>query len=529
MTPETDCKRNSFLRFSHFVTHVAILLAALSFLSRILTHFPFFDESTRIRFLWLMSEGLRPNIDYFTPHPSLGYILSLPLMNTLPMSAYSYLGLRGTSFIAFTAIGYLFWRHGKNVCGMGAAGLLPFLLVITSPAIANYCAEYSIDHISTVFAITAFCLMFSEHSGKNLFMMTTACTISILIMPKFLYPLFLGAATTVASACIVTRNLRQTLVPAAAGVVLAFAGTATLFTLHGISLWSDIDHSFLLHGRLAASGHSNVAAGTEPVTLKYVVEHLINNPLLLLATTAGFAGIISLALKKTREYLYPCAGIVLGAIISALMMRSFLEQYVTPVLLCFALAVPFALRAFSAALPRQAFTALLALLTMVSLTMGLEHSLRQFSQTPYNARGNTSMHKRLLGDVAMVKPGISKLAEYDQLLSVIPESETVAAVWPFHPIFRRDVTFITVDDIPTHAQGLRADDPIRSRFNREFYRAALNENPPAYIAPMGMEVNYPPGWLEETMLFLEKYGAMYKEFSGGYLRSDLYQKATTGQ
>lgn len=499
----------------------AIALTLLIFLIHILTHFPFFDESIRARFLWLMSSGLKPNIDFFTPHPSMGYLLSLPFMNILPVSAYTLLALRFLSLFAFIAIGALFCFNSKRISNDWSIGLIPFLLVITAPAINNYCAEYSIDHLSALFAFCAFCLLFSQPTKFKLALLPFLCLVSLLIMPKYQFPLFFGSIGFIILHY--RNNVKATsiLIPLLAGTLVTFFCTFILFRLNGLSIFYDIDHSHLLHARLASSGSHNVMSSGSPSTMSYTVEHLMNNKLLAVVIMAGIAGWATFSAKQRSLIFLPAAGILLGTLVSSFTLKIFFEQYVTPILLCLALFAPYMLVSLKSTLFTTTIRITLISLTIITLLGNLREATSEFKETPYNGRGNTKMHQRILGNVVMVPPGISKLAEYERLLAIIPSNETVAAVWPNHPMFRKDPTFITFDDIPTHALGLKPSDPLIQQFNAETYRAAITKTPPAFISPAGMEVNYPPGWLQVTLEFLALNQHRYTPFADGYLRTDL--------
>lgn len=507
----------------NIMAFAAIALTLLIFLIHVISHFPFFDETIRVRFLWLMSTGLKPNVDFFTPHPSMGYIFSLPLMKISPESAYILLVLRFLSLFAFIAIGALFAFNSKKICGDWSIGIIPFLLVITAPAINNYCAEYSIDHLSAFFAFFAFLIFLSPPTSYKIVISVFLCSLSFLIMPKYQLPLFLGLIGFLVFSYHTNKKLSSILISLLGGTFFSFIFAFILFRLNGLSIFYDIDHSHFLSGRLATNGAHTVVDSGSPTVLNFTFEHLTNNILLASVILTGISGWIYFSIRSRTLAFLPATGILLGTLISSLMLRTFFEQYLTPILLCLAFFAPYILVSIKSLLTTNIIKMGLISCTIIALLGNLRAATSEIKDTPYNGRGNTKMHQRLLGNVAMVPNGISKLSEYEYLLSVIPPSETVAAVWPNHPLLRRDPTFITFDDIAskTHALGFRSTDPLLAQFNPETYRAAITKTPPAFISPTGMEVNYPPGWLQVTLEFLALNQHRYTPFADGYLRTDL--------
>jgi len=500
----------------------AALVSALTFLMHILTHYPFFDESIRVRFLWLLSTGLKPNVDYYTPHPSLGYLLTLPFMRLFPDSAFVVLALRCLSFMMFALIGVLLYRHGRSVRRDGAMGLIPFLLVVTAPAISSYAAEYSIDHLSAFVAFVVFVMLFTIPKLWKICVLPALCCISVLIMPKYIWPLMLGMAGYLITYYRNTKRLSVVLSAPVAGLMLTSLAVALLFLFNGMSFTHDINHSHLLYARLAASEqHTVVSAGSE-LTLSYVMEHLQANPILAAAVLLGIFGWTRYSWKEGGQILWAGGGILLGAMTSSILIRNYFEQHVTPVLLCFVLFVPFAFAGVRSAAASTGLRMLLILSALVTLSVHLGDAAMEFRETPYNGRGDTALHRRKLGLVAMVKPGLNVLSDYDRLLDIIPRDEQVAAVWPLHPLFRRDITFVTFDDVffPL-SLGLASNDPLKKQFEPESFRTALDNKPPAFIAPDGMEINYPPGWQQVALDFLGRNESQYIPYAGGFLRRDL--------
>jgi hypothetical protein len=139
----------------------------------------------------------------------------------------------------------------------------------------------------------------------------------------------------------------------------------------------------------------------------------------------------------------------------------------------------------------------------------MESVAQRFEETPFNVRGVTATAKRLMGKIDMAPTGILILSDYDALLDLIPEDERVVAVWPFHPVFRRDQTAIALDERPSYFFALAPDDAYRRTFEPMYFRDSLEKAPPALISTSRMELNYPPGWKEATVDFLANHGDLY--------------------
>jgi hypothetical protein len=150
---------------------------------------------------------------------------------------------------------------------------------------------------------------------------------------------------------------------------------------------------------------------------------------------------------------------------------------------------------------------------------------QEFVETPYNARGDSVRHRQNLGEISKGPPGVLALNAYAELLEILPKSETVVAVWPYHPIFRRHPGFVTFDVETPLASALPVGDPIRHEFEAARFREALEKRPPGFIITDKMEVNYPTGWKVQAEAFLkenaERYVLRKTRYYEGYIRRDL--------
>lgn len=513
------------------IASVALAVAILAVLA--LTRVPFFDEALRIHYLWLLSSGLSSNVDFFAPHPMPGFLLTLPLVRLLPESPSAIVPLRILSILLAGGIGALFALHSRRVANDWIPGLLSFLLVVTAPAIGAYHVEYSVDHMAALSAFGAIYLFFSEPSPRRIAAAAALAFASAAIMPKYMLPLMLGMSGWLLASVRENGRAWPPLGAAVAGVAIGALAVLLVCGLGGESPVRNFRYAFLLQYRYAV-GEGRFLAGSAAFdpTLVYAWEFMLANPVAGLALAAGVAGWLAGALRPGGRLLSGGGGVLCGAIASGLLTHSFKEEYLSPVLLCLAFFLPaaFASPRLSPGLKRAA-RLLLALGTLATLAAGAAASPKAFRETPLNVRGVTPTLLRLVGDIGVVTvPSWRDFASnYERLLEIVPRNERVVAVWPIHPMFRRDLTFITYDEVPSHAVALPADDPLRRSFDPARFREALEAAPPALIATPWLEENYPPGWRVVVDRFLSVHGDRYVPLEGGfapgmgpvYIRRDL--------
>jgi tetratricopeptide (TPR) repeat protein len=461
---------------------------------RVLSHAPFFDESFHVHFLWLLSTGLKPEADYFCQYPALAYIVAVPLVKMLPASVYILLVLRGTSVVVCCLIALLFYRHGRESVGSGIAGLLPCLLIVAAPDIGAFLAEYSIDHLAALTAIGAMTLFFRPRGAIGV---GTACGLSLLsvaITPKYILPLFFGLLGALAAALYPPDWRRRGAVAAAAvmGSLAAALLVVALFWLANISLADNFRYSHLLMSRLNLSiQNRDPVRPLGMLALQFVSRHWLLTIVLL-------AGLACWGFRRRREGLLaslPGAGVILGmAAFTFLAWKNLrLEQYMTPMLFSTALFAPYGFPKPNAGKLLRWLQWLLLAAAALDVSVQLWKVPGEFRQAPYGARNAASL--RLLPDQVLMQPPVLKcLGFYDSILHYVPENERVVAMWPYHPLLRRDLTWVTNDEIPSYSQFMAHGDPALKYFERRRFSEALESNPPAMIALRGLHSNYPAGW-----------------------------------
>jgi hypothetical protein len=242
----------------------------------------------------------------------------------------------------------------------------------------------------------------------------------------------------------------------------------------------------------------------------------------------GFVGWFRYALKKgaVDQVTLGGGGILLGCLLSTLSDAVYCEQYIAPVILCSALFVPYAFsEGVSTPGLRRIMRTALVVAAFSIIAVRLDRVADEFELTPYNSRGDTQTSRKLLGNIAMAPTGINILNEYDDLLDIIPRNERVVAAWPFHPLFRRDLTFQMFDDRPSLSFGFPRNHSLMKTFSPEYFKQALEQSPPALIALNNLNENYPPGWDVVAAEFIDRHRDQYEKYSTrlyeGYIRKDL--------
>ncbi|WP_152609810.1 hypothetical protein [Geobacter sp. OR-1] len=261
----------------------------------------------------------------------------------------------------------------------------------------------------------------------------------------------------------------------------------------------------------------------------YVLSFLRHHPLLSVSFIIGIFAWLRYAKAGWRTpdpHIWGGGGILLGCIVSSFFEAVYCEQYLTPILLCMALFVPFAYSEMVAG-PKtiRLVRHLYVIIAFCILAVRLDGVADEFKLTPYNARGNTPTTNKIIGEVTMAPTGLNILNEYDDILGIIPRNETVVAPWPFHPLFRRDLTFQIFDDRPSLAGAFKENDPMKRTFAPETFNNALERNPPGLIVLQDMDGFYPPGWHQVATDFLMRHEDIYEKYATklyqGYIRKDL--------
>jgi tetratricopeptide (TPR) repeat protein len=522
MDPPSLNREHIVRRAENAAVAVLCLLVLILQTLRLLSHAPFYDETLHVRFIWLLSTGMKPEADYFCQYPVLAYICTLPFVKLLPESAYWLLALRGLSMIASCLLALLFYRRGKDVVGNGAAGLLPFLLIVAAGDNGAFLAEYSIDHFAALAAIGALVLILRPSGPVGLGMACGLAVLSVAFTPKYILPLSFGILGAAVAAVLAPTWRRKGALLAAAvlGGLAAVSIVALLYWLANISIADNFRYSHVLMSRFKLdTQHQQSPMTLSTLLATFVLQHVVLTAVLV-------SGVVFWACRVRRERpneWLPGAGVMLGLAAFTLAWKHLsAEQYMAPILLSTALFAPYSFpsspdyQRHGRVGARLLKWARWSLFVLVGMTISFEYFrvAGEFREPVWNVRSTASIGLR--GDATartLVQPPLLKtLRFYQTCLALIPKGERVVATEPYHPLLRMDLTWVTFDERPSLSQFMSPDDRARAEFSPQAFRAALEKNPPAYIALHRLDSNYPPGWEAVCRDFLHRRASEYEVF-----------------
>jgi hypothetical protein len=191
-------------------------------------------------------------------------------------------------------------------------------------------------------------------------------------------------------------------------------------------------------------------------------------------------------------------------------MENDLEQYQTPVYMSLALFSPFALTSFGTRFPSGTLRGIFATAVFIYAASQLPMIAREFGATSVNRRDAASPH------VLKGPPAVNELADINALLGMIPRDERVVALWPHHPLFRKDLTAMVGDDRPSLSTFLDRNDPLMKVFDPVYFREALEKHPPALMDIGRLDLNYPPGWDNVAHDFMRRNQASYVQLRSNF-------------
>jgi len=219
-------------------------------------------------------------------------------------------------------------------------------------------------------------------------------------------------------------------------------------------------------------------------------------------------------------------GLLAGIALSLITLKTFLEQYLTPVMICLALFVPYLYLLVKRFRWHKLLTLILLVATIGSGIRQVNLRRDELLSTAKTFRNPATESFRGIAEIR-TGPAIEALYNMQKILELIPENERIVAMWNYHPIFRFDQTFITYDVRPSFIQLINPSDKVYQYFQPEYFAKELKNHPPAYICLFKLKDNYPPGWLETCIDFLRRNRTDYVEINIGgvpvYVRCDLLE------
>ena len=488
-----------------------------------ITHPPFFDECLHLRNIWQISEGKIPHSDFWCFYPTLGYYLTLPLFRAFPETPYILLPLRFFAIIIFLVMGGLFAFHGYRIVKQWFWGIAAFALIIMTPKLGDFFAEYSIDHLSALLAVGALVLMFSSPSIRKLFMVCILSILSVLITAKYAAPL-LGAFIAY---CLYSGWYLR-----CPGKVISIIGFGVFITLgvlwfvypqEGIFIWQDMIWSNLFMLQWTATLENSPFHLWQTIIL-FLIKHWIIALLIL----GGIIGWLFNGIRSGKASIWTGTGVLAGIFLSAITLRKYHEQYLTPLMVCLCLFVPYLFLLIRRFRWKSLITTVLLLVTIragVNQASMDANRLVRYTHRPINPMTEST---RGMGE--NIEPGLFALWRMQELLKLIPEGEKVVGMWKFHPIFRFDQTFVTSDvgNEESYKHIIDPSNKVYKYFQPKYFAEELEKNPPAYICLVHLSNNYPPDWLGVCIEFLKQHKDLYQQVDLGgapcFLRRDLHKQ-----
>ena len=492
----------------------AILLAVFILLLRVIIHFPFFDETLHVHYLWLLSNGYIPGTDFYCHYPALAYFFLIPFFQLLPDSAFVVLVLRYISLALYIGIGILLYYHGRRVTNDWCAAVIPLVLLAASSNIGPFMVEYSIDPFAAAAAVGALVIFFRTPSERTVAVSAGLSLLSVMLTPKYAFPLFFGLIGHSAAYLLVRREKLKAVSAICVGGAVSLACVLILYWLNGVS--------FL--GNMAATLTTSrvLQKINDTLTYTFLLARLINKPVYWAVIALGLAGWVYRSKGRMDQITLSGAGILLGVILFFLTICLPLEQYQMPIYLSLAMFAPFAFAALGD-------TFWVKMLRSVTVVVVFIFVAAQYPALVQELVG-TSVYMREANNPRFVKgpPAVKALSDIDRILHMIPRDEKIVALWPHNPMLRKDLTAITWDEAPSYSEVLSKDDPKAIFFDPKTYQAALAGHMPALINLDKLQVNYPPGWYELTVQFLARNEASYVKVPSSlqpgnfnYVRRDL--------
>jgi len=512
-------KARSWLALSTGFAIVSITCAAVALCVHVLTHYPFYDECLHVHYAWLVSIGDVPYRDFWCPYPVMGYYLTAPLLMLLPESIWTFFALRFFTLLMTVALGVLFAWHGLRTAKNWKWAVVCFCAVITIPAMARFLAEYSVDHLACLAALCAISLCFAPPTVGRVQVVAALSCVSFLVTPKYPFTLALAGTGFFISACVGLSSWRARLILAVRCMsmfLLAGLVAALGLWLAGVSLIDYMAIPFGLQSRY------NLAVRND-ILLFALVRFLLCRPwCLALLCTAVLSWSWHTRSRLLALQLGPC-GTLLGLCVTVAVVPQWYEQYLWPVLIVLLLFVPYI--AMTKMLHTRPRLQLVLLATGALITIG--HTWRateNFKRTPLNTRGAAPPDLY----VEWTEPALRYMRHLQSLLLLIPPEERVVAIWDHHPLFRRDLTYVTQDETPSKIFSLSSGDPRRETFSTNAFLQALNEHAPAYISPRHSQENMTYGWRDVLRAFMLCHTQQYymMEFPHGpvFIRADIMFK-----
>ncbi len=477
-----------------------VLIVSLKVLSTVLN----FDETIHVHFLWLVSIGRVPHTGFWCFYPALGYIITLPFFRLLPESVYSVFALRFFALSLFLGLAAVLFFHARHLRAHWVWGIATLSLIVLSVNITPV-TEFKPDSYAALSAILALSLMFEKPTFLRGAFAAGLSVLSVVIMPKYVHPLFLTNLAYLGYGCLKMKRLKQALLSVLAGTAAALLLAQLLLAAAGTALWEDFYWSSILQMR-----YFNHYARIRPVGAPsaigvagaYFSQFWWIGLILLLGVSGWFIS------EKTKWGIRFWTG---GAIIAGVALLWGISaypgmQYIVPGLFCLALFAPYT----GALLKNKAVNAAGAFLLMALLTfMNIKYTRETAKELAWGQETDEGTMQ-----------SFKYFAARQEFLDLIPRGERVVGSYHSHPVFRENLTFMTL--AMRFLPVISIDSPVWNLFQRSYFARSLESSPPASIS---LSASVPPGWDGVLSDFLRRHADKYEpislNFDRIYIRKDL--------
>jgi len=447
-----------------------------------------FDEYFHAHYLWLVSIGRVPHVDFWCGYPGLGYVIARPFFLLFHESIYTLIALRYFGVFFFIGIAIALAFHARHLRAGWLWGVLPLALMVTVE-IAPFIVNFRTDSYAAFAAILALTLMFREPSASRMVSALFLSALSVLIMPKYVYPLA-GALTEYFcyGSGIGKARRRTLLLSAAAGGVMALAVAQILLATAGVRLWDDLYWSPLFMQRyFAFCARTDPSLRPQLTTVSFYFSKYwwIATPF-----AAGLACWLVTELKRRQAGLWVGMAVIAGLAVYWGSWKAPFLQFFVPGLFCLALFVPYIGCILKRPAARLAGLSLLIALSSITVVAAALRTQREY------ASGEASRD----------------FAARQELLSMIPRTEKVVGIYKTHPCFREDLTFVTYDEYWGRPRGFVPVLPENSCayacFQPDYLQQRLAQSPPPACIALHAD-NYPPHWNELLIQYLASHSDLY--------------------
>ena len=465
-----------------------------------------FDEYFHAHYLWLISIGRVPHVDFFCCYSVLGYVIVRPFFQLFPETIYSVFGLRFFGLCFFIGMAVALADHARRLRTNWLWGVLP-LIAMLAPKDTPFVANFRTDAYAALAAVIAMVMMFREPSCLRSGLATGLSVLSVLIMAKYAYPLFFALLAYTGYVFFNKKRERRSLILAAlAGGVLAMVLAQVLLLTSGVWLWNDQFWSNIFLLRFFIYCARTETSLIPQITM--VAYYFATFWWIALLILAGLSGWLITEWKRRGVQLWVGIAIIVGLAVSWGTCKVPFLQFFIPGLYCLALFVPYIARLLKRPILQWAGTCTVLIMSAVML-------FSNFRQVAAELTSGSSFQE---------------FEAREELLKHIPRSERVVGLYKTHPIFREDQTFVTYDEEWGKPKGFLPILPKSSRafacFQPEYLEQSLENSPPPATISLNSR-NYPPGWNQVLSDYLTQHAGIYEK--GKFLDRDIFIRKDLGR